>query len=381
MRRTIYRFFGILLFWGVVATGCAPQTFEIITSDPIPPEAIAVDVFLIGDAGLPAPTGEPVLIALEEAIAWDTLRPIVVFLGDNVYPRGLPEPGALDRAEGERILKAQIDVLLSTGVEGIFVPGNHDWDAGSPNGWQAVLREQEFVEDYGGDNVTYLPGGGCPGPKVVDVAESVRIIALDTQWWLHDGPKPRGPVSECQFDTEEEVVDGIKTALEAAGNRVTIVVAHHPMVSGGEHGGYFDWPAYLFPPYLLARRLGWFAPQDVGSVQYMNMIRHFQDAFRENPPTLFAGGHEHNLQILAGNVVKYHLVSGAGIYGHLTPVRVIPATYYAREESGFMRLSVRKDGWARLAVMVVDGTGEAREDYSIWLEPKSSSNNPSTEQK
>lgn len=368
----ISQLIGALALVGMAATACVRYDFEIVRTDPAVPENIAVDLFLIGDAGLPAPDGEPVLQALKTEISWDSVRALVVFLGDNIYPRGLPEPDALDREESERILTAQIDVLKETGVRGIFVPGNHDWDAGSPDGWEAVLREEEFAEEYGGDYISFLPGGGCPGPSVLDVAESVRLIALDTQWWLHLGPKPVGPDSDCEFDTESEVVQGVYDALATAGDRVTIVFAHHPLVSGGEHGGYFDWPAYLFPPYLLARRMGWFAPQDVGSFQYQNMIRHLNAAFDQFPPTLFAAGHEHNLQILSGNTVPYHLVSGSGIYGHITPVRVLSSTYYAKEEAGFMRLSVRKDGWARLSVMVVDGTGEAREDYSIWLEPNTS---------
>jgi len=41
-----------------------------------------------------------------------------------------------------------------------------------------------------------LPVGGCPGPTVVDLGEVVRLVALDSQWWLQDGPKP-GPTSSC----------------------------------------------------------------------------------------------------------------------------------------------------------------------------------------
>ncbi|HEV2125867.1 MAG TPA: hypothetical protein VGW38_24180, partial [Chloroflexota bacterium] len=58
---------------------------------PVAPDSIAAELFLIGDAGLPAPGGEPVLAALKKAVSWDPDRSLVVFLGDNVYPAGLPD--------------------------------------------------------------------------------------------------------------------------------------------------------------------------------------------------------------------------------------------------------------------------------------------------
>jgi len=105
--------------------------------------AVDVDVslFLIGDAGEPSPRGEPVLRALGSEIARDPPRAVVVFLGDNLYPKGLPVPEAADRPEMERRLDAQVDVVKAAGVRGVVVPGNHDWDEGGPDGWEAIRRQ------------------------------------------------------------------------------------------------------------------------------------------------------------------------------------------------------------------------------------------------
>ncbi|HEV2149150.1 MAG TPA: metallophosphoesterase [Longimicrobiaceae bacterium] len=352
----------------LLAGGCAKPVYNLgKVIGAVSPDSVALDLFLIGDAGLPAPRGEPVLQALKRTLRWDPHRSYVVFLGDNVYPAGLPPEGHPYRKEAERILDEQVEVLRDTRTRGLFVPGNHDWEAGGNGGWDAVQRQAEYVLDRGNGLAEYLPRGGCPGPEVVDVGEEVRIVALDTQWWLHDGPKPRTASSGCAAVSDQQVIDSVRAVLRSAGRRATVVVAHHPLVSGGEHGGYFDWPTYVFPLYPWARK-GGFGDQDVSSSGYRRMIRVLSTAFVPEPPLVYAAGHEHNLQVLRRDPARYLLVSGGGIYGHITQVRAITGTRYANRASGFMRLSILRDGRVRLAVILVDAEGETTENYSAWLE-------------
>ncbi|MBV9773075.1 MAG: metallophosphoesterase, partial [Gemmatimonadetes bacterium] len=327
-----------------------------------------MDLYLIGDAGLPNPRGEPVLQALEKAVGSDPERTFVVFLGDNVYPNGLVDTAGATRREGERILNAQVDALLGAHTRGIIIPGNHDWAAWGPTGWDAMVREQRYVDARGKGTVRVLPAGGCPGPEVLDFGNDLRLIVLDTQWWLHEYAKPQGSSSPCATKTEAQVVDSIRGALRDAGPRATVVVGHHPLVTGGEHGGYFDWPTYLFPFHPWARQAGFFAQQDVTGTNYRKMIARFTQAFHDHPPLVYAAGHEHNLQVFRRDPARYMVVSGGGIYGHTSQVRAITGTQYARRASGFMRMSVLKDGRIRLAVIVVDAAGKAAENFSMWLE-------------
>ena len=96
---------------------------------PVPaaaPAEVESTLFLIGDAGAPA-EDEPVLAALEQMIR-DTPEPkYLVYLGDNIYPRGLPDSGAIGREEAERRIDAQIAVGVRTETTTWFIPGNHDW--------------------------------------------------------------------------------------------------------------------------------------------------------------------------------------------------------------------------------------------------------------
>lgn len=335
-------------------------------------DSVAYTLLLIGDAGLPEPSagGDPVLRALREAIREDDPeRTFVVYLGDNLYPHGLVDSTeTVERALGERILKSQINAVLEPGARGVLVPGNHDWDAGSGDGWRYIRRQDRFVDLHGKGRVAMLPNNGCPGPEVLDLNPTLRLIVLDTQWWLQPGGgRPEGPSSQCAVKNEQQVVDSVRAVLASAGGRRTVVVGHHPLVSGGEHGGYFDWPTYLqIHPYV--RNGGVFARQDVTGREYTRMRIWLAGAFQQNPPLIYAAGHEHNLQVFRRAPARYQVVSGAGIYGHTTTVRAITGTRYARRASGFQRVSFLKDGRVRLAVLVVDAEGKMREDYSTFLD-------------
>jgi hypothetical protein len=348
------------------------------------PHDIDVTLFLIGDAGAPArlPAGEPVLAALHSAL---TASPgaVVLFLGDNVYPRGMPDPAAPERVEAERRLGAQLEALRGTGARGIFIPGNHDWDRHGVDGWAAVRRAEAFI---GAGSASQLPPGGCPGPAVVDAGTTVRVVALDTQWWLHDGPKPLHPDSQCPADAPDEVLAALEAAGVDAAGRVLIVAAHHPLRTGGPHGGYFGIDDHLFPlravgswlwlplpligsMYPIARANG-ISNQDTPNSTYQRMAAGLESTLvRIRPrPLVYAAGHEHGLQVIGGSSARYLLVSGGGTYGHASRLVWLDSTHYARGRSGFIRLDVLRDRRTRLGVFVVDAAGRATEEFSLWLQ-------------
>ena len=343
---------------------------------------IDISVFLLGDAGAPAPDGEPVLAALAREIGDHGARSIVVFLGDNIYPRGLPDSTAPNRADAKRRLNAQLDVVQQTGALGIFIPGNHDWDKLGPDGWEAIRRQERYIKRRGNPRAYLLPGGGCPGPSVLDIGQRLRLVVLDTQWWLHRQAKPLHPSSTCPTDSEEEVTDSLR-AVVAAGDRVVAILAHHPLISGGPHGGHFEWTDHIFPLrtlskwlwiplpvvgsfYPVSRKLGLW-PQDLADPDYLRMRAALEVALTDHTPLVFASGHDHSLQVLGGRGAKYQLVSGAGYYGHTSPVTWRTETLYAARASGFMRLDVLQSGRVRLGVIAVDAGGKGTERYSMWL--------------
>jgi hypothetical protein len=309
---------------------------------------------------------------------------VVVFLGDNVYPRGLPEPEQPGRRAAERTLTAQISVITSTHSRGFFVPGNHDWAKHGDDGWDAIRRQEKFIDSVSGGSASLQPRGGCPGPSVADIGPRLRLILLDTQWWLHPGPRPEHPGSSCATDSDREITDSMRGALTGSEGRMVLVAQHHPLISGGIHGGYFSLTDHIFPlravrhslwiplPFLGSlyptARLNGISRQDLGSRAYQHMIRAFRSAFRAAPPAINAAGHEHNLQVIEGGPARLHVVSGTGIYGHSGRAVPIRGTLFARNASGFARLDIPRQGRGRLAVLTVDQTGSGREVFSTWVE-------------
>jgi hypothetical protein len=362
---------------------------------PLPPQdSVEIAIFLIGDAGSKAYDGEPVLRELSHQS--DSLRPVrqfIVFLGDNVYPRGIPPVGHLNREDAERRLAAQVLAIRKGSAQGLLIPGNHDWDRQGRDGWNAVRRQDSLVREFGGTDVRLAPSAGCPGPDVMDLGTHVRLIAMDTEWWLHNDVKPYGDASPCPTRTYDEVADSLAGALRDKGERHAIVLTHHPMRSGGSHGGSFtlndhifplrNWKTWMWLPlpiigslYPFARQSG-ISNQDVSGEKYRLMRSAFERAFYDHPPLVVASGHDHDLQVIRGGRsgitwAAYQLVSGAGILGHESVVRDIEGSLFERESAGFMRLDVTRDGRLRLSVTTVvpegeRSAGESAEVYSLWL--------------
>jgi len=357
------------------------------------PEAKDIDtrLFLIGDGGVPL-ARDPVLASLSEDVNADAAHAVVVFLGDNIYPRGLPAKDAVGRREAERRIDAQLNAARAEGATAIFIPGNHDWDRMGPAGWDAIRRQGDYLRQKAVPSLSLEPEDGCPGPVVRDFNATLRLVLLDTQWWLQPPPKP-GPSSSCPTRTEAEVVDALAIALRTAGQRRVVVAGHHPLATGGEHGGHFTWEDHLFPlraskswlwvplpgigsAYPLSRMHGASA-QDMSGAQNRRMREALSGVMQKQPPLVYAAGHDHNLQVLDGkNVARYLLVSGAGAFGHLSPTVWTKSTLYAGAVSGYLRIDFEKSGRGRLAVVALDANGKSREAAAFDLAAEPAAQQP-----
>src|SRR5260221_9766491 len=207
--------------------------------------SITQTVFLIGDAGEQSEgMKEPVLAALEREASKHSSRNLIVFLGDNIYEEGMPEESDRERPRAERRLDEQIETIERSGAEGIFIPGNHDWGSSNTDGVSRIIRQNEFIASRKEPHVRMFPLAGMPGPAVIDVGERVRLVALDTEWWLRGSPKPLYPGSSGESETKKAFIDSLSGALRGAGNRSGIFVGHHPLDPHGGHAGFFDWRAH-----------------------------------------------------------------------------------------------------------------------------------------
>jgi hypothetical protein len=388
---------------GLFAGACAhappappPPVPELATIDS---SRVLTTVFLIGDAGAAASNKDRVLVELRRQGRQARRGSSIVFLGDNVYPRGIPDrlSDTTRFNEARTRLFWQAEIADSTGLRIVFVPGNHDWARQGEDGWASVQRAELLLREYAkerrGVRVEQSPSMGCPGPAVTSLARGVRLVAIDTQWWLHRGSRagratdsvrralPDAAVS-CAVTSEVQLTDSLKKLFHSAGDYLDIMVAHHPLATYSEHGGHFPWLQYLFPavPTPIASwawlPIGWIYPlgrrlvadrQDLVSKFNRAMRVALEGTFAADRPFLFASGHDHGLQVLRGGTNRYYLVSGAGIEDHQNSVGKSGATLFSASRPGFMRLDVFNRDSVRLGVTVITKQNTAVESYRIWL--------------
>ena len=325
-------------------------------------------LILIGDAGAALPDEG----TLADLGVWSRDLPdatTVVFLGDNLYPRGLGE----DDERGEAIL---LQELRATRARKVFVPGNHDWGDPIPRA-STLAHEERFIDGFTESPARLLPKGGCPGPTLetlvepgAGLARGLRLLAIDLDWWMLDSDdRP----SCAGNDTENEFVASLGRTLHEHAGEHLVVVAHHPLRTGGPHGGYGRsfWMRHLGVP--LAGAFG-IDLQDVDASAYRRMVSRLLPAFTQAPPLVYAAGHDHGLQVIEGRDTAGTLVvSGAGSARNITTVTAISGTLFAHATAGFVVLDFYGDAdfgdalaGDRVMLRVIE-TGRSRPVYEMEL--------------
>ena len=322
-------------------------------------------LYLVGDAGEPFENGNPVINLLQDHLDQDISPASIIYLGDNIYPRGLPDEGHPDRKLSEEIMKGQLEIL--SGFEGqVFViPGNHDWNKGKKGGYQQIKNQEEYVEDYLNgilpDSLnTFYPDNGCPGPVEVSLSKEVTLIILDTQWLLHPWEKPR-VADGCEVGNYLDVFAQLEEMVRRNDHKKVIVAAHHPMYSYGIHGGVSNAKQHIFPLtdvnkslYIPLPIIGSIYPlyrkllgniQDIQHPKYKAIRNTMEEIFSYHPNLIFVSGHEHSLQYIAKDSIHY-VVSGSG--SKSTFVKDKQFSKFVHQGLGFGKLIFTSEGNATL---------------------------------
>ncbi len=367
------------VLWSIIVLGCILQIVQLTfvgcshttpyyhpdllasaKQDIIAERGLQYRILLIGDGGQPKPD-EPVLKTLQTWAEKEPEKTSIVFLGDNMYPDGMTKQR---QHEASARLDPQIEVVTSTNAHGLFIPGNHDWTNGDAEGYQAILAQADYINNALTRPPKFLPPEGTPGPVVLELPEVkpvVRIVVLDTQWWLHQNDKPQ--------KATEAIISELKDTLDT--DLPVVVVGHHPLQSYGTHGGFFSWKSHLFPLRELEKWLWMPIPivgslyplsrwyivrnvQDLSNSKYKEMVSQLNAAFTDSertPLLIYASGHEHSLQVLKGGTTDYLLISGLGSSEKATEVSHGDNTLFAHQHSGFMAVDFLSDGSVLLRVV------------------------------
>ena len=103
----------------------------------VPPVSpLLYSIVLIGDTGAVATDGtDPILNLLQSWLKTARENSRVIFLGDNIYPVGLPPEAHRHHERSVERIEAQLAVFQNYPGKVTFLSGNHDWNKGRPNGY------------------------------------------------------------------------------------------------------------------------------------------------------------------------------------------------------------------------------------------------------
>ncbi len=359
----------------LLASGCA--NYKLHVEGPaiadIPPHLgePTYTLYLIGDAGDAAMNQRPpALVLFQKHLAEAPPNSAAVFLGDNIYPDGLPPRDHPDRALAEHRIRMQLETLKNFKGKAYFIPGNHDWY--QPNKRGGVERLEDFVEDYPGVDVEWLPDHGCGDVVTEDFTDNLAGVFVDSEWYLMNWENQHDLHEGCEIRSRENFKFAILEALKKNRRKNVVIFMHHPLHTNGSHGGRFSVKQHLFPLTDLNEKLlvpmpglGSFfmflrgilgSRTDTAHPMYRELKKIMEREARKNGSFIFVAGHEHNLQYFEVEGQSY-VVSGSG--SKTSPVaggRNLQFGY--GKQTGFAVLKFFKEGETFLEFWVADGEGE-----------------------
>lgn len=325
-------------------------------------DSLAHRFYLVGDAGYADSEHSKVLLSvLSSKLKNEKKKATLFYLGDNVYPLGMPKKGKKGREQAEASLNSQLALASLFPGKTYFIPGNHDWY----HGLGGLKEQEEFVRNVLGKKA-FLPGSGC-AINDVEISDNITAITVDTQWYLENWDNYPTINDDCDIKTREAFFLELESLLNKNQNKTVLLVMHHPVMSGGAHGGQFSFYKEIFPlPYKiplpvlgsfgnLLRSTGGVIDQDLQSSEYSTLSKRIKTLIQGRNNVLVVSGHDHNLQYLEKDNIK-QIISGAG--SKEEPAHVLGDADFTYGGRGYAVLDVYKNSTAKVRYYKVTDTGE-----------------------
>lgn len=298
--------------------------------------------YLIGDAGYSdLGSKSEALRAFQNELNKASENSTAIFLGDNIYEKGLPKEGSAEYALAKHRIQVQADAVKDFKGRTVFIPGNHDWYSGI----KGLKRQEKFIEDALGKN-TFLPEDGCPIDKI-HISDDIELILVDSHWYIKNWNKEPTINDDCDIKTRANFLEEFSSLIKKARTKTTIVAIHHPMYTNGSHGGQFTFGSHMTPAPVLGtlknviRKTSGVSHADLQNLKYNELKRRLVTLAQANKKVVFVSGHEHNLQyIIEDNL--HQIVSGSG--SKVNAVRNVGGGQFAYATPGYTKLEVYKDG-------------------------------------
>ncbi|MFT3793325.1 metallophosphoesterase [Flavobacterium sp.] len=319
--------------------------------------------YLIGDAGNANEENAKKLFAmLEQRLAKADSSSTLIFLGDNVYPAGMPNKGSSFRKEAEEKLNLQLALSKKFKGKTIFIPGNHDWY----NGAEGLKEQEKYVNDYLKKKKSFLPRKNC-GIDHVDINDDVALIVIDSEWYLEDWDDHPTINEDCDIKTREAFFLELESEINKNQKKTTIIAMHHPLMSSGPHGGQYSLEKQIFPfkkkiplPVIgtivnVLRKTTGVSPQDLQNRKYNAFIKRVKTLIQDKSNVIVVSGHEHNLQYIDNENIK-QVVSGSG--SKMEAARAINPNDFSFGRNGYAVLDVLKSGASKVSFYGIDSKGQ-----------------------
>lgn len=183
-------------------------------------------IYLIGDAGYADENKSQQLFDLvKEKLKTEDKNTTLLYLGDNVYPLGLPaDKDHKRRKDAEKSLDSQIELAKTFPGKTYFIPGNHDWYSGL----KGVQEQDDYITDALDDKKAFIPGKGC-GIDDIEINDSITMITVDSQWFIEDWDNYPTINDDCDIKTREAMLVELEDEINDNQNKL-IVLANTPPV-------------------------------------------------------------------------------------------------------------------------------------------------------
>ena len=342
-----------LLFLFGCATYKTKYQQEFDGESVMPKKEVAHTFYLIGDAGL-SPMGgmNKALKSFKAKLDTASKKSTAIFLGDNIYPAGLPDPkdSTIAYLEAKNHLDAQIKTLENFKGKRVFIPGNHDWYT---EGLIGLKREENYIEEQLGSKEVFFPENGCP-IEAFDAGDDVRVITIDTEWYLTNWDNRPDINDKCEIKDRERFLLELEDEIKDNRQKTTIIALHHPMFTYGPHGGQYSFEKQFYPsshvkvplPILGTvinelRKTSGASIADQQSKIYNDLKNRIVTLAQFSEKVIFVSGHEHTLQYIVEENTP-QIVSGSGAKKGAT--RLLNGSKFSTGMMGYAILKVFKDG-------------------------------------
>ena len=285
----------------------------------------------------------------------------ILFLGDIISKNGI---GKNPKKNEVNKIGSILD-LVAASEQSVFVPGDKEWDDGGVQGFKKIKALEKHLK---GEKIQVTPSDGCLGPEVIDVGDFLRIISINTQWWVHRYQKPEEEDLDCPAFNEVEFWDELESAMNDAENRNVILAAHHPVLSFGQYAGHGLTKQHLSPPIIGSFIAG--HHQSVGTKRDLTQaaLVHFSNELLKRlerfPPIIYASGHEYDVQLNYKDG-SYHLNSGAIHKAKKTSNNRY--SQFRQSKPGMAHLEFSKNGEVNMKVWSVQSDESLKKTYEQIL--------------